>query len=279
MKTLFYCIGLMTLLVTIASTGTSCKSTRKIQTAIAKKDTTAVIVKNDTQGRDDSLRIISGLKKQVADNHIDYSTFSAKVKVDYEDSKDNRFDFTAFVRMQKDSVVWIRIEALLGIEAFRVLIRPDSVFIMDKLKKKWLARSVDYLQEVSQLPFDFNTVQDLLIGNPIYQADSVALYNKTEKNTSLLYIGDLFKHLLTLDNSDNTLSHSKLDDVDPVRNRTCDLTYGDYETKENKKFATSRQIVYSEDNRLEIKLNFKQFNFNETLKYPFTIPGNYKKQQ
>jgi hypothetical protein len=277
MKTLIYCIGILLTGITLF-TGSSCKSTRKIQTAIAKKDSTVLIVKNDTQRRDDSLRIISEIKTKFNAHHIDYSTFSAKLKVNYEDSKDNSFDFTAFLRMKKDSVVWIRIEALLGIEAFRVLITPDSVFIMDKLKKHSFARSIDYLQEVAQVPFDFSTVQDLLIGNPIYPGDSIALYTKNENNTSLLFLGDLFKHLVTLSNEDYILEHSKLDDVDDTRNRTCDLTYNDYETKGNIRFSTSRNIIFSEKTRVEIKLNFKQFNFNEMLKYPFSVPSNYKKQ-
>jgi Domain of unknown function (DUF4292) len=259
-------------------TGVSCKSTRKIQTAMGRKDSTIVVKPAEPGVNEDSIRMVSDARSRFAAHKIDYSSFSAKIKVDYEDSKEKLPDFTAFIRMKKDSVIWIRIEALLGIEVFRVLIRPDSVFVLDKLKKTSISRSLDYLQELAQIPFDFATVQELLVGNPIYWTDSVTAYTRNENGTSLLCTGELFKHLVTLNNNDFTMMHSKLDDVDQNRSRTCDLAYTGYEEKNGVKFSTGRKIIFSEKNRVEIQLDFRQFAFNEMLKYPFSIPGNYKRQ-
>jgi hypothetical protein len=88
-------------------------------------------------------------------------------------------------------------------------------------------------------------------------------------------LGELFKNLLTLDQNDKTLLHSKLDDRDPARNRTADLTYSDYENKKGPWFSTRRRIVVAEKNRLDIKLDFKQYDFNGEVSFPFSIPKNY----
>jgi hypothetical protein len=253
-----------------------CKSTKKIQTAITKKDT-VMVVKVDTQ-REDSMRMLNTTLDKFNANRIAFNTFSAKVKVEYEDSKESVPDFTAFVRMARDSVIWIRIEALLGIEAFRVFITRDSVFVIDKFKKRAMLRSLDYLQEIAQIPFDFNTLQELIVGNPVYFGKNIVSYQKSETNTALLHIGELFKHLVTFENDTHLLLHSKLDDVDEVRNRTCDLSYRDYEEKDGRRFSTDRIITVAEKSRLEIKMHFKQFQFNETLNFPFSIPSSYKKQ-
>ena len=73
------------------------------------------------------------------------------------------------------------------------------------------------------------------------------------------------------------MQHSKLDDVDANRARTADLTYGDYEVKNGIRFSTYRRITVSEKKKLDIEMQFKQFDFNVELDFPFKIPRNYKR--
>jgi hypothetical protein len=74
------------------------------------------------------------------------------------------------------------------------------------------------------------------------------------------------------------LVHSKLDDTDISRSRTANLSYGDYENKKGKLFSTKRRISVSEKNKLDISLNFKQYDFNQEVNFPFSIPRNYKRR-
>ena len=63
--------------------------------------------------------------------------------------------------------------------------------------------------------------------------------------------------------------HSKLDDVNVARNRTADITYGEYENHNGVPFSTYREITVSEKNKLDIQLNFKQYEFNKDLSISF----------
>jgi hypothetical protein len=63
--------------------------------------------------------------------------------------------------------------------------------------------------------------------------------------------------------------------VDIKRNRTSDLTYSDYEKKKEISFATKRNITVVEKKKLDIKLEFKQYDFNEEVSFPFSVPKNY----
>src|SRR5688572_9711280 len=144
-----YCLGLL-MLAMIITAGNSCRSTRKIQTAITKKDTVQVIPVADPKA--DSMRYIHEVYDRIMKNRIDFNTFSAKVKVDFEGSDGKKSDFNAFIRLKKDSVMWISIIAAFGIEGFRVLITPDSVKVINKLDKVIQLRSVEYLREVSRIP-------------------------------------------------------------------------------------------------------------------------------
>jgi len=254
-----------------------CRSTKNIQTVITpKKDTVQVVKIEDPKA--DSSKFINAIYHAIERNRIDFNTFSAKIKVDFEDKEGKKNDFTAFVRLKKDSILWISINALLGIEAFRAIITPDSVKILNKLDKIVQLRSVEYLQEVSKVPFTFKEIQNIIIGNPVYLDSNIVAYNKQEREISLISIGQVFKQLLTVSSEDYSIRNSKLDDVDVDRARTCLVIYGDYEKKNNIRFSTFRKITVSEKSKLDIEMKYKQYEFNEELNYPFSIPKNYKRQ-
>ncbi len=269
----------MLLLILIGMITFSCRSAKKITTAISKKDT-AKIVRDTVAVEDlhaDSLKYIHQLYSHVKLNTIDCKTFSAKLKVHYEGSDGKDYEFNAFIRLQKDKRIWISINALLGFEAFRAMITPDSVKVLNKLDKVYQLRSVGYLQEISHLPFDFNTLQSIVLGNPIYLDSNILYYRKEVQGISILSIGPLFRNYLTL-NNDLSLKHSKLDDVDQLRARSCDITYGDYEKADTVIFSTYRKITVAEKGRLDVEMNFKNIRFNENLDFPFSVPKNYKRK-
>lgn len=255
----------------------SCTPTKKIQTAIIKKDKdtvgTAPVVNH---AHEDSMLFIQNTYKTILAHRIDFKTFSAKIDVDYIDADDKRYNVNVFLRMYKDSIIWVDIHAFLGIDALKAIITKDSVKIIDKQNKLYTARSIAYLQEVSQLAVDLPTLQDLLIGNVVFLDSNIVSYAKFDNSISLLSIGKTFKNLITL-NEDQMVQRIKLDDVNELRNRTGDLTYDDYEDKMGPDFAKTRKITFAEKKKLDVRLSFKQYNFNEDLTFPFSIPKNYKR--
>lgn len=255
----------------------SCRSTKVINKTLATKDTLALPEKTIGNSRD-SILLNDNTKASLRNNYISFNTFSAKIKVDVQ-AKDNVPELTANLRMIKDSVIWISLQAtFLNIEAYRVRITKDSVILLNKLEKEVQYRSIDYLQEVTQIPFDFATIQDMLLGNPIFFSDSNAVVRKKDDQVLVYSVGNLFKNLLLLNGSNSQLIHSKLDDVDVYRNRTASVSYNDYENINGKPFSTRRQIIVTEKNRIDIKLNFKQVEFNKELSVGFSVPKNYKKK-
>lgn len=273
------------LLIAVAATAMmfSCRTTKKtqvIQAAITKKDTTPLIVIKETP-KVDSVAIVRDIMKKVVRRKIDFTTFNAKIKVKYEgpEKSDN---FTVYLGMKKDSVILIKVTGTwmgipgVGLEA---RINKDSVTVVfHQGEKYYMTRPISYLKEVIEIPFDFSTMQDLIIGNPIFIDSNLVSYRSGPNQLSVLMIGDLFKHLLTLDNIDFKALHSKLDDVDIQRNRTGDITFGSYEKMGNYQFATYRSISIAEKTKLNLYLDFKEFALNEPLKYNFDIPKKLKRK-
>ncbi|MEP6513106.1 MAG: DUF4292 domain-containing protein [Parafilimonas sp.] len=250
------------------------KKVQKIEEAFSKKDTTQTVVVNTAV---DSSSLIKNIITNLSEKKIDFKTFSAKIKIDYE-GNDASDQATAYIRMQKDSIIWISLTGALGIEGFRLLVNKDSVKLMNKLEKKIQYRRVSYLQELTDIPVDFYGLQDLIIGNPVFLDTNIVSYKNSGNELLILMTGNIFKHLLTVNNQNFKILHSKLDDIDAAHNRTCDITYSDYETQNNVSFSTTRKITVAERSKLNIQLVFKQYEFNKPLTFPFTIPKNFSRR-
>jgi hypothetical protein len=254
---------------------TSCRSTKKISQAVVKKDTTAMVV--TMPPKEDTAKLVKDLLDNMNTRRIQYSTFSAKIKVDYWNSKGKQPDFVANIRMKKDSLIWISLSSDLGIEGIRVLITPDSVKFLDKLANTYTRRPLSFIQEVSQIPFAFADLQDLLVGNPVFfNSDSITSYSRSINGFSILSVDSLFKNLVTI-NLNYNIEKSKLDDVDKTLNRTCDIVNTEYENKTGTWFSTFREISVSQQTKLDIQMKFKDYEFNKELNFPFTVPKRFKR--
>jgi hypothetical protein len=256
---------------------TGCRPAKKVQRieqSISKKDTTATVIVTPAI---DSFSIVKNIVDSLNQKRIDFSSFSAKIKVDYE-GKEGGDQATAYVRIQKDSIIWLSLTGALGIEGYRLMITRDSFRLMNKLEKTVQYRSIAYLQEITEVPFDFYSLQDVIVGNPVFIDSNIVSYKNTNNELLVLMIGNVFKHLLTIENGDYRIRHSKLDDVNPIRNRTCDITYDAYEYTGDFYFSTKRRISVAEKSKLDINVEFKQYSFNKPQDYPFNIPKNYKRR-
>lgn len=274
-------IFLLSLITIIAIA--SCKTVKKtqvIQEAITKKDTAQTIVIKETPPVD-SAAIVKDILGKVVRSKIDFTTFNAKVKVSYE-GPEKSDTYTVYLSMKKDSIILIKVTGtVLGIRGLGLTakINKDSVVVVQYAgEQSVMYRSISYLQEVTQIPFDFTTLQDLLIGNPIFLDNNVVSYRASANHLLVLMVGNIFKHLLTLDNTNYTVLHSKLDDVDIQRNRTCDITFSNYQPLGDYRFAVNRNISIAEKSKLDISLDFKEFTLNEPLKYNFEVPKKFRRK-
>jgi len=273
-------IGFLVLLVSVMVSCRTVKKVEGIQEALSKKDTAQIVVVN-TISVLDSVAIVRDIMDKVEQHKINFKTFNAKIKVEYQgvEKKDN---YTVYLSMAKDSVILIRVKGtFLGIaaEGLQAKVTRDSVVLVQKVGDKSVTkRSIAYLQEITEIPFDFKSLQDLLIGNPIFLSNNLVSYKANGNQLLVTIVGELFKNLINIDNSTQRILFSKLNDVNALRNRSCDISYGNYQPLAGSWFAADRKISMSEKSKLDIFLDFKEFSIDDPIKYSFEIPKNYKKK-
>lgn len=267
----------------------SCGTAKKLEKASQQNEKWAANNAQNNIGDPGDADFARQVYSRLEANRIDFSNFSAKIKIEANTAGNKKNEFNAFLRIKKDSAIWVTVNAMLGIEAFRLMITPDTVKIMDKLNKAYRVEPFGFLHTYTNYPFDFQAIQDLLIGNPvIIQADQNDSGNDITGKNALFATKDLQgRVLLSILNaytrnefilsSDYYLTVTNhLKDRDTAVEQSCLLNYFNYVRKGGSYFSTMREVKLSGSNALELYLDYKQFSFNEPLTFPFTIPKNYQ---
>lgn len=267
---------LFLLIIVLLAACTTSKKVQVIQDALSKKDTTSVQVIAE-KTKVDSSEIVRQIVEKIATTKLSFNTMNARVKLDYE-SVNNSDAFIANISIEKGKSIYITVRGAMGVIGLKAIITKDSVFLFYPLKKKVELHPLSYIQDVVKIPFTYNTLEDLIVGNPIFMEDaSIVNYKMNANKLQVGMSGKLFKNLLTLSEDNIKVLHLKLDDIDINQHRTCDITYSNHNPSQNQ-FPENRDIAIASQSRLEIHMEMKDYSFNEPLKYTFVIPKSGKRR-
>ena len=74
-------------------------------------------------------------------------------------------NLTGQLRMRNDSIVWLSVTATMGVEVLRAKVSNDSVWILNRMEKTYLAEPLDSLCAKVGMPLSLPLVQTLLLDN------------------------------------------------------------------------------------------------------------------
>ena len=74
-------------------------------------------------------------------------------------------DLAGQIRIRKDSIVWFSVTATMGVEVLRAKFNTDSVWIVNRLEKAYLAEPFDTVSSQLGIPLSLQWIQTLLLDN------------------------------------------------------------------------------------------------------------------
>ena len=253
---------------------TNVKKVQVIQDALTVADSSAL----NKVPEIDSLAIVKEIVDHFNTDKISFTTMNAKIKVDYESEK-NADTYIANLSIQKDSAIYITIRGAMGVIGLKALIKKDSVTLFYPLTKKVDKRPLSALVDIVKIPFSFATIQDLVVGNPIYMDNAkLVSFKKSDEKLQVSLLGALFKNLVVLDLEHTKILQLKLDDIDIAQHRTCNISYSNHVNTDKASFPLNREIAIESKSKLIIHMEVKEYSFNEPLKYTFAIPRPGKRR-
>jgi hypothetical protein len=224
-------------------------------------------------------------------HQFDFEWLTAKAEVEFTDRENNPETFDVNIRVRKDSVIWISVTPLLGIEAVRVLITPDSMKIMNRLRKTYTARGFDFLDDMLKARINFEIMQAVLIGNYFP-------YQKNEKLKSV-YEDSTFVILSTLNKRQTKRIMEEKDPTKPIiqdfwiddyyrinrskitddrLDRVLEAAYSDFFEVDRKRFPQNLVVTVTASAPLRIKVKYTKVVSGEAQSVPFTVPEKYERK-
>lgn len=74
-------------------------------------------------------------------------------------------DLKGQLRMRRDSIAWLSVTATMGVEVLRAKVSNDSIWIVNRLEKTYLAEPLDSLAIQLGMPLNMTWVENLLFDN------------------------------------------------------------------------------------------------------------------
>jgi hypothetical protein len=213
------------------------------------------------------------LLNKLEKNRIDYSWFGSKAKVKYEGS-DKKIVFSALVRMQKDSLIWLKLKKM-NVEGLRILITPQTIEILNRQESSYTKKPFSFLQQEFGIDWSFSDVQDLIIGNPVLYKQRKLLAS-TAANSYLIQSPNAQKEVLKifLHASDYRMKEIRGSE----KNNRIAIQYDTYETINEQNLPLQKNIqIDSERETILLQIEFSKVELNEVQKHSFKIPDSYRK--
>ena len=74
-------------------------------------------------------------------------------------------DLSGQLRMRNDSLIWLNVTATMGVEVLRAKVSNDSVWLINRLEKTYLAEPLDTVSAQLGMPLSLPLLQTLLLDN------------------------------------------------------------------------------------------------------------------
>lgn len=206
-------------------------------------------------------------------NKTEFKTLRGKLKIGYTNGEDAQ-SFTVSLRMEKDKGIWI--SAPFGI--VKAYITPDRVSFYNKLENEYFDGNFSYLSQLLGTELDFYSVQNLLLGEAIFDLKKDKyLLSTTDANYRLIpkNARKLFKVLFQIEPRNFKMATQQVSQ--PEKGRLLQINYKNYQNV-GPTVWPNEIFISAIDGATEntITLEYRNLELNQKLNFPYSIPNGYK---
>ncbi len=232
------------------------------------KSSKSIIASGEASSKLSAKDVIKEHQKKASD----FKTLQGKAKIDITQKQEEQ-SITFNLRMEKDKVIWL--SAPLGMA--RMMVTPNKVRFYNKLDNEFFDGDYKLLSEFVGVDLDFKKVQNILLGQAIYNLQEPHAVSVNENSYALQPKDqNILLELFYLINP----SHFKLDSLQlfqQLKKRMLQVDYSEYQ-EVNKQILPKRiRIVAVEDSdEVTVAMEFKSITLDGDVRFPFRIPNGYK---
>jgi len=226
---------------------------------------------------------------KLKEKELKFDWFSAKFSAEYS-NKGKENSFSGQIRIRKDSLIWISLTPMLGIEAIRLMISQDSVKLINRLNNTYFIGDYEYVNRFLNTNIDYDLLQAVLLGNDLQFYEGSKFRASIDHGEYKLSTGARMKLRKFVRNSQENLKifiqniwldpdNFKITHIDVKEFRRDNIklesSYSDFELVGEQFFPRKMNYIIWADNTIRIKANFSRMAINAPLQFPFKIPASY----
>lgn len=261
----FNTAGLWICLLLLLTLG-GCKSSKKVGTVVS--------------GAAKSQQVFFQAMEEQA---LHYQTLTARLGVEINLPNFQVNSTRVDLKMIKDSAFQLSVQPLLGIEVFRLELSRDSIKVLDRMNKRYLAENYESLRTQTPIAFNFYNLQALFTNRlflPGEQIVSESQYSRfrldQSGSTVLIQTKDPMglRYMFEADGEEKLLATEITDAQGQYRLR---WNYADFRMVEKQIFPQLMTVEAFKDGHAEgnIQWGFTRMRLDEPVKLDFVIPAKY----
>lgn len=260
---------LVALLFIVAS---SCSATRKIIKEPLKEQGTEYLFKN------------------LKEHELKYHYFAAKFSASFTENK-KETQITGQIRIKRDSLIWVSISPLMGIEMARLLITNDSIWFINRMDNTYFSGNLEYINKLINSSLDFDMVQSFLTGNDFSRYENTSFKGGIDNSEYTLETSNrhkLKKYLkdnrdikiplqrIWLNPENFKISRILIRELMP-NGRKAEAVYN-YETIDGQLVPIKVNFdVETEKEKTRLDISYSKVTISDSLQFPFKIPEKYNR--
>ena len=229
------------------------------------------------------------LFRKLKEKELKFDWFSAKFSAEYA-NKGKKNSFSGQIRIRKDSLIWISLTPMLGIEAIRLMISQDSVKLINRLNDTYFIGDYEYVNRFLNTNIDYDLLQSILLGNDLEYYEGSKFRASIDRGEYKLSTSErlklrkfvrnnqenlkVFIQNIWLDPENFKITHI---DVKEIRrdNIKLESNYSNFEQVGEQLFPRKMKYVIWAENTIKVNADFSKMVVNVPMQFPFKIPASY----
>jgi hypothetical protein len=203
-------------------------------------------------------------------NEISYSA-----EADYKDSKQS-VSLNMEILAKRNQYIFLNAKAFGLVNVARVMIKQDSIRILDLINRKYISASYRFMEGYSSAPIGFEQLQNLVWAN--------AIFDPKVGSTSIDSLGQYLILLLDMGNTKQKATYSKSLFTQSVvlteqgKTQEMQVNYSDFKEVDGINYPHNILINIQAEKNVECKFSISNFAGSIKKEPQFAVPKSYKVQ-
>jgi len=172
------------------------------------------------------------------------------------------------IKCRKDSIIWASVSAPFGIELFRTMLTPDSVYYINRTNKTYFIKPISHISEVLKAAISFDEIQQMITATPKIINQKYQIASGADSKSTIIFTEDIRYQIS--ERIFRILSASILDGDNELAYR-----FSDYTDEAGFVFPKKFNLEVKSIKTFGLTLTYSKVVFDQQQQTPFKIPSSY----